>query len=83
MKRIGWFVAPLLVLAVSAGTAVAGGKNCSAANTQECLDYMSKTYKNRGWIERPGMANFVLSLTQKPNKALEPTSTSVTPRAIE
>ena len=50
MKRIGWFVAPLLVLAVSAGTAVAGGKNCSAANTQECLDYMSKTYKNRGWI---------------------------------
>ena len=50
MKRIGWLVAPLLALAVSAGTAVAGGKNCSAANTQECLDYMSKTYKNRGWI---------------------------------
>ena len=49
MKRIGWLVAPLLALAVSAGTAVAGG-NCSATNTQECLDYMSKTYKNRGWI---------------------------------
>ena len=51
MKRIGWIVTPLVVLAVGAGPAIAGGYgNCSTANTQECLDGMTKSLKNKGWI---------------------------------
>ena len=51
MNRIGWIVAPLLVAAVTAGTAVAGGYGkCSSANTQECLEMMATKLKNRGWI---------------------------------
>jgi S1-C subfamily serine protease len=51
MHRIGWIVAPLLMVAFAADTAVAGGYGkCSSANTQECLDLMAKKLKNRGWI---------------------------------
>jgi len=51
MHRIGWIVAPLLAVALAAGSAVAGGYGkCSTANTQECLDMMAKKLKNRGWI---------------------------------
>ena len=48
MKRILSFVLPVLVLSLAV-PAFAGGEKCTAS-TQECLDYMAKNYKGKGWI---------------------------------
>jgi GNAT superfamily N-acetyltransferase len=50
-------------------------------NGRDVESYRRGFYKTRGWIERPGMANFVLPIAEKPNKAPEPTPGSVTLRA--
>jgi len=46
MKRILILAA---VLAVAAPAFAGEGKKCTAS-TQECLDYMAKSYAKRGWI---------------------------------
>jgi predicted metalloprotease with PDZ domain len=42
-------VAIAIALILSGSFAVGGEKKCTA-DTQECLDYMVKTFKKRGWV---------------------------------
>ena len=50
MRRIGWFVAPALLLALAAPVAMAGDYGKCTASTQECLDMMAQKLNNKGWI---------------------------------
>jgi S1-C subfamily serine protease len=50
MKRIGWFVAPALLLALAAPVAIAGDYGKCPASTQECLDMMAQKLEKKGWI---------------------------------
>jgi predicted metalloprotease with PDZ domain len=48
MKRVMWLLVSALTLSLAA-PAFAGDYKCTKS-TQECLDYMVKSLKDRGWI---------------------------------
>jgi predicted metalloprotease with PDZ domain len=50
MKRITWFLAFGLIIAIAAPVAMAGDYGKCTAGTQECLDQMAQKLKNKGWI---------------------------------
>jgi predicted metalloprotease with PDZ domain len=50
MKRVLWFVAPALVVALAAPVFAGGDQKQCTQSTQECLDYMAKKLHDKGWI---------------------------------
>jgi predicted metalloprotease with PDZ domain len=50
MKNKSWLVVIAVALLLSGVGAFAGEKKKCTADTQECLDYMVKAFKKRGWV---------------------------------
>lgn len=50
MKRVAFFLAPALMLALAAPVVLAGDYEKCTASTQECLDMMAKKLQNKGFI---------------------------------
>jgi GNAT superfamily N-acetyltransferase len=54
-----------------------GCSRVSLLNGRDSQAYRREFYKKRGWIEREGMANFILPLKKETNKSPEPPPASV------
>ena len=54
----------------------------SLLNSRDVESYRREFYRKRGWVERDRMVNLILPIQKTPNKAPEPTTMAVTPRAI-
>ena len=65
MKRAFGVLAVVMVMVMSV-PAIAGDANKCAASTQDCLNYMAKNLKNRGWVgiemnDKGGMDKMVVT----------------------
>ena len=60
-----------------------GCARVSLLNSRDVESYRRGFYRKRGWVERDRMVNLLLPIQNAPNKAPEPTTTAVTPRATE